>query len=143
MSRMVEAAATGWWKLGVAAGLLALILVALLARPPARPSPAGELRRLVLAAVCLYGVGGLASVTHRPLLAGLLYASGIATCTLAAWLSRAGDSGQPPSSGEDEPHDDRPPPQPDDLPGFDWSRFEAEFRAFSQRSREREHSSGR
>jgi hypothetical protein len=44
---------------------------------------------------------------------------------LAAWLSRGRDQEDPPDS--DGPADGPPPPEPDGLPGFDWTRFEREF----------------
>ncbi len=77
--------------------------------------PGADLRRLVVSALGLYAVGGVASLTHHPVLAGLVYAAGIIVCALAAWLSRGTDSEDPPRGGED-PVDERPPPEPDGLP---------------------------
>jgi hypothetical protein len=82
--------------------------------------------------VCLYLVGGLASLTHHPALAGLVYAAGIVICALAAWLSRGTDSEDPP--GGEEPVDERPPPEPDGLPGLGWDDFERAFRAYAERT---------
>ncbi len=121
------------WKLVLAISLAAAIFVSLYARAPRRSIPGSELRRLVLAALGLYGVGALASVTHHPMLAALVYAAGIAICALAAWLSRGSDSEDPPD-GED-PVDEQPPPEPDGMPAFDWDAFEKDFRAYSQRER--------
>ena len=98
--------------------------------------PRSELRRLVLAALILYGVGVYASLTHHAALAGVVYVSGIAACALAAWLSRGSDSEDPPDGDDDGPSDHRPPPDPDGLPTFDWAAFERQFRAYSNRSRE-------
>lgn len=122
------------WKLVLAIALGAGILVSAYARAPRRAIPGSDLRRLVLSALGLYAVGGLASLTHHPVLAGLVYAAGIVVCALAAWLSRGNDSEDPP--GGQEPGDEHPPPGPDGLPTFDWASFERDFRAYSQRQRE-------
>lgn len=120
------------WKLVLAIALAGAIFVSLYARAPRRAIPGGELRRLVISALGLYGVGGLASATHHPMLAALVYAAGIAVCALAAWLSRGSDSEDPPDG--EEPVDEQPPPEPDGLPTFDWTAFEQEFRAYADRS---------
>jgi hypothetical protein len=121
------------WKFVLALALVALIFVSVVARAPQRTVPGAELRRLVLSAVALYAVGGLALVTHHQLLAAFVYAAGIAVCALAAWLSRGDDSEDPPD--DDEPVDEQPPPEPDGMPWFDWAQFEAQFRAYSERDR--------
>jgi hypothetical protein len=121
------------WKLALAVALAAAIFVSLYARAPDRAIPGSDLRRLVFAAVGLYAVGGLASLTHHPILAALVYASGIGVCALAAWLSRGSDSEDPPD-GED-PVDEQPPPEPDGVPAFDWDLFEREFRTYNARER--------
>jgi uncharacterized membrane protein YfcA len=123
------------WKLVLAILLGAGILASAYAHAPRRAVPGHELRRLVLSALALYAVGGLASLTHHPVLAGLVYAAGIIVCALAAWLSRGTDSEDPP--GGEEPVDEQPPPEPDGVPRFDWVAFEREFRAYSQRSDQR------
>jgi hypothetical protein len=120
------------WKVVLAVALAAAILVSLYARAPRRAIPGPELRRLVISALGLYAVGGLASITHHPMLAALVYAAGIAVCALAAWLSRGSDSEDPPDG--EEPVDEQPPPKPDGLPTFDWAAFEHEFRAYAKRS---------
>ena len=120
------------WKLVLAIALAAAICVSLFARAPRRAIPGSELRRLVLSALGLYAVGGLASLTHHPMIAALVYAAGIAVCALAAWLSRGNDSEDPPRGG-DEPVDEQPPPRPDGVPSFDWEAFERAFRAYSER----------
>jgi hypothetical protein len=122
------------WKLVLALVLVGAIVLSACARAPARPLARGELRRLVLAALTLYGVGVFASVTHHALLAGVVYVAGIAACALAAWLSRGSDSDDPPRGG-DEPIDEQPPPEPDGVPWFDWGAFERDFRDYSERSR--------
>jgi hypothetical protein len=119
------------WKLVLALALAAAIFVSLCARAPRRTIPGSDLRRLVISALALYAVGGLASLTHHRLLAALVYASGIVICALAAWLSRGTDSEDPP--GGEEPEDEQPPPEPDGLPGFDWNAFEREFRSYAER----------
>ncbi len=119
------------WKLVLAITLAAAILLSACAGAPRRPVPAAELRRLVLCALGLYAVGGAASLARRPVLAGLVYAAGIITCALAAWLSRGPDSEEPPRG--QEPVDEQPPPEPDGLPGLDWVEFERAFRAYSER----------
>ncbi len=117
----------------MAIALAAGILVSLCARAPRRAIPGTDLRRLVISALGLYAVGGLASLTHHPMLAALVYAAGIAVCALAAWLSRGTDSEDPPDG--EEPVDEQPPPEPDGLPRFDWIAFEHEFRAYAERPR--------
>ena len=122
------------WKLVVVMALVGVILLSACARAPRRPLPRVDLRRLVLAAVILYGVGVFASLTHHPLLAGVVYVSGIAACALAAWLSRGIDPEDPPEDGDQDPPDEGPPSDdPDGLPEFDWAAFERQFRAYSKR----------
>lgn len=121
------------WKVVLAIALGAGILVSLYARAPRRTIPGSELRRLVVSALGLYAVGGLASTTNHEVLAALLYAAGISVCALAAWLSRGNDSEDPPD--DEEPVDEHPPPGPDGMPTFDWAAFEREFRSYSERRR--------
>ncbi len=117
--------------------LVGAILVSACARAPRRPLPPVELRRLVLAALTLYGVGVFASLTHHPLLAGVVYVSGIAACALAAWLSRGIDPEDPPDDGGQDPPNEGPPPDdPDGVPAFDWALFERQFRAYADRRRD-------
>jgi hypothetical protein len=125
------------WKLVLVFVLVGGIALSACARAPRRPLPRAELRRLVIAALALYGVGVYASLTHHAALAGVVYASGIAACALAAWLSRGSDSEDPPDDGGDEPPEREPPPDPDGMPAFDWGAFERQFRAYSGRSRDR------
>jgi uncharacterized membrane protein YfcA len=122
------------WKLVLAVMLGAGILISVYAHAPRRAVAGSDLRRLVLSALSLYAVGGVASLTHHPVLAGIVYAAGIIVCALAAWLSRGTDSEDPP--GGEEPVDEQPPPEPDGLPTFDWASFERDFRAHSERQRE-------
>jgi hypothetical protein len=125
------------WKLVLVVVLVGGIMLSACARAPRRPLPAAELRRLVLAALTLYAVGVFASLTHHAVLAGFVYASGIAACALAAWLSRGSDSEDPPGGGGDDPIDPGPPPNdPDGVPLFDWGAFERQFRAYANRRRE-------
>jgi hypothetical protein len=121
------------WKLVLAVTLAGAIVVSACASAPRRAVPAGDLRRLVAAALILYAVGGVASLTHHPALAGLVYAAGIVACALAAWLSRGSDSEDPPRG--DEPVDEHPPPEPDGLPTLDWAEFERAFRSYSEQHR--------
>jgi hypothetical protein len=90
---------------------------------------------MVFAAVVLYAVGMVASLTQHGVLAAVLYAAGITVSALAAWLSRGSDSGNGPELG-DQPVDERPPPDPDGVPGFDWTTFERDFAAYAQRHRD-------
>ncbi len=122
------------WKLAFAIALLATIFVSACARAPRHSVPGSQLRQLVLCALGLYGVGGLASLTHHELLAGLIYGAGIMVAALAAWLSRGRDQEDPPD--DDEPVDVQPPPEPDGVPRLDWASFEREFREYSERVRE-------
>lgn len=129
----MEVPPTTAWKLVLALSLVTAILLSQLSRAPARAIPRAELRRLVLAALALYLVGGIASITHHPVLAAIVYSCGIITCTLAAWLSRGEDEDSEDPPGGEDPVDEQPPPTPDGLPEFDWARFEAEFRAETAR----------
>jgi hypothetical protein len=126
--------ASNIWKLGLAVALGVAIFISAYATAPREPVSRDDLRRLVFSAIALYLVGLLASVTHHPLLAAIVYASGITVCALAVWLSRGTDSEDPPSDGE-EPTDERPPPSPDGLPEFDWASFERGFRTYADRDR--------
>ena len=121
------------WKLVLAIVLGAGIFASACAHAPRRSVPRAELRRLVLSALALYAVGAVASLTHHPFVAALVYAAGIVVCALAAWLSRGSDSEDPP--GGEEPRDEQPPPEPDRLPSFDWAAFERQFRDYSRRER--------
>jgi hypothetical protein len=118
------------WKLAFAIVLVAAIAASAFARAPRRAANPAELRRLVLCALGLYAIGGLATLTHHSALAGLVYASGIGVAALAAWLSRGRDQEDPPDGGS-EPVDEEPPPEPDGMPGWDWDRFEREFRDYA------------
>jgi hypothetical protein len=122
------------WKLVLALVLVGAVALSAFAKAPRRPLPAADLRHLVFGALSLYGVGVLASMTHHPVLAGIVYAAGISACALAAWLSRGDDSEGPPRG--DEPSDQEPPPDPDGMPEFDWRAFEREFRRYARRPRE-------
>ena len=120
------------WKLVLAAALLGAIAASQFARAPRHPVAAEELRRLVVCALSLYAVGLLGSLTGHPLLAALVYSTGIGICALASWMAR-GDSEDPPHDAD--PVDERPPPDPDGLPGIDWARFDADRQAYASRSR--------
>jgi hypothetical protein len=119
------------WKVTLTIALAAAIFVSLYARAPRRAISGADLRRLVISALGLYAAGGVASVAHHPVVAAVVYATGIVVCAFAAWLSRGSDSEDPP--GGEEPVDEQPPPEPDGLPTFDWNAFEREFRAYSDR----------
>jgi hypothetical protein len=121
------------WKLALALALLAAIGVSAFAAAPRRAVPREDLVRLVAAAVVLYAVGGVSSLTHHATLAGLVYAAGIATCALALWLSRGTDFEDPPDG--EEPGDETPPPEPDGVPRLEWDDFERAFRAYAKRER--------
>src|SRR5579862_9427760 len=86
--------------------LLGAIVLSVRARAPRRGLHGGDLHRLVASAL-------------------FLYAAGIATAALAAWLSRGGsDFGDPP------PED---PPSPLD-PEPDWEKFERDLRDYVART---------
>jgi uncharacterized membrane protein YfcA len=123
---------TAAWKLAFALVLVATIAISAFARAPRRSADPGELRRLVVCALALYAVGGLATLTHHSVLAGLVYATGIGVAALAAWLSRGRDQEDPPDGGS-EPVDEEPPPQPDGMLRWDWDGFEREFREYARR----------
>jgi hypothetical protein len=116
------------WKLTLTAALLVAIIGSVCLRAPGRPIARFELRRLVLSALLLYGVGAVASVLHRGGLAGGLYASGIVVCSLAVWLSRGSERGDGPDGpgGSEPPTDEDPGIGPDGIPPWDWDAFERE-----------------
>ena len=115
------------WKLALAIALGVAILLSALHPAPHHAVSGAGLRRLLLCALSCYVIGGLASLTHHAGLAGPLCAAGIATCSLAAWLSRGRDSGAPPRA-----QTTLPPPDSDGPPELDWAAFEREFREYSQ-----------
>ena len=121
------------WKLVLAIALGAMIFVGAYGAAPRRSVPSTDLRRLVLSALGLYGVGAVASLTDHPTLAALVYAAGISLCAFTLWLSRGEDAGEDPPRGGEEPSDERPPPGPDGMPEFDFAAFEREFRVYSER----------
>jgi hypothetical protein len=122
------------WKLLLAVGLVGAIVCGACGRPPHWVVARAELRRLVLAAMALYGVGLLASLADRGELAALVYAGGILVCSLAVWLSRGVDADEGPGEGPaGEGPVDEPRPPGDGAPEFDWDAFERELRAYSDR----------
>jgi uncharacterized membrane protein YfcA len=121
------------WKLAFAVVLMMAIAASACARAPRRQVDPSELRCLVGGALVLYAVGGIASLTHHQVLAGLVYGAGISIAALAAWLSRGRDQEDPPDG--DEPVDEEPPPSPDGTLGVDWARFEREFRDYASHQR--------
>lgn len=123
------------WKLALALALVATIFGGAFARAPRRTVPGRELRMMVLAALGLYAVGALASLTRHPALAAVVYAAGIAVCALAAWLSRGAEPDDPRGGPDSEAED--PPEGPDGSPDVDWSEFERAFRAYAHRKGDR------
>ena len=127
------------WKLALAVALAGAIIVSASARAPRKSVPRGDLQWMMIGALALHAVAVLAVLKHHGQLAILLFAGGIATSTLAAWLSRGREDGGPPRG--DQPSHDGPPPGPEGLPTFDWARFERELFAYCSRSRDPVHSS--
>ncbi len=123
------------WRVAFAIGFCVAIFMSAFARAPHHALPSRELRRLVLCALTLYAVGAVASRTSHKLLAGFVLGAGIIVSALAAWLSRGRDHEDPPDG--ERPLDERPPPEPDDAPSFDWTAFERDFRVYERRERER------
>ena len=119
------------WKIVIAVALAGAILVSMSARAPRKPVPRADLRWLLLGSLALYAVGLIAFLKHDSGAAALLAAGGIATSTLAAWLSRGADTGDDPPTG-DEP----PSPDPGGPLSFDWAQFERDFRAYTERARD-------
>jgi len=118
------------WKVVLAVALIGAIVLSASAKAPRRSLPRSDLRWLLLGAAALYAVGLVAFLKHHSEVAALLAAGGIATSTLAAWLSRGADTGdEPPWSGD--PADERPP---DSGPSIDWAQFERELREYADRS---------
>jgi hypothetical protein len=114
--------------------LIAAIVVSASIRAPRRHVPTPELGRLLLAALALYVVGGIAIVDGHATLAVAAFAAGVVASAFAAWLSRGSDPDDGP--GGSDPCDRRPPPDPDGMPIIDWDRFERERREWARR---REH----
>jgi hypothetical protein len=128
MISQVLAAVSSHWKPILTGTLLLSICASVVLRAPREPIDRRELRRLVGAAVVLYVVGAAASLAHRGVLAGVVYATGILVCSLAVWLSRGvdrGDGGDGPG-GFEPPAGEWPPSDPDGAPPFDWDEFERE-----------------
>ncbi len=120
------------WKLVLAVTLFAAVVASAWVRPPRQPVPGPELRRLVAGALALYGVALAASLNRHTLMAVILYACGIGTSALAAWLSRAETGTDPPPS---QAPAEEPPFEPDGAPGLDWSQFERELQEYARRER--------
>ena len=79
------------WKLVLAVVLMSGILISAYAHAPRRAVPGADLRRLVLSALALYAVGGLASLTGHPATAAIVYAAGHPRlCAGRVLVSRAG-----------------------------------------------------
>jgi hypothetical protein len=131
MGKRVVVPLTVAWKLGFAAVLVVAIFASAFIRAPRQAVPAAELRRLVGCSLGLYAIGALASLTHHPAVAAVVYGTGISVAALTAWLSRGRDSEDPPDGG-DEPVDEHPPPEPDGIPPLDWAAFEREFREYAR-----------
>jgi len=132
------AAVSQTWKLLLTLTLLGAMLCSVTVRAPREPIERSDLRRLVVAAVILYGVGTLASLSHHGVLAGTIYASGILVCSLAVWLSRGINRDDGPDgdgNGNGPSGDERPPSGPDGLLTFDWDEFEREFSSWSDRTK--------
>jgi hypothetical protein len=123
------------WKLALALVLAGAILFSLFARAPRSTMSGDQLRRLILSAILLYGVGAFAWLTDHRALAAAVCAGGTVVAALAAWLSRGATPGDPPSRPE-EPADPEPPAAPEGEPEFDWAAFERGFRTYSDRERE-------
>jgi hypothetical protein len=123
------------WRLAFTIALGLAIVISARARAPRHSVPATDLRRLVICALMLYAIGGLATLTRHPALACLVCAGGISVAALAAWLSRGRDQEDPPGDGRG-PVDEQPPPDPKGVPGLDWDGFERDFREWASRSRE-------
>lgn len=122
-------------KVVLAVALAGAIVLSATARAPRKPLPTGDLRWLLLGSLALYAVALVAFLKRYSELGALLAAAGIATSTLAAWLSRGADTGGDPPRG-DEPIDEPPPPDPEWAPSFDWAQFERDLRAYADRQRD-------
>jgi hypothetical protein len=114
--------------------LIAAIVISASIRAPRRHVPTPELGRLLVAALALYAVGGVAIADGHATLAVAAFAAGVVASAFAAWLSRGSDQDDGP--GDADPRGRRPPPDPDGLPIIDWDRFERELREWARR---REH----
>lgn len=122
------------WKVALAAALAAAIIASASARAPRKQIARADLRWLLAGSLALYAVGVVALAKRYPDPAVLLFAGGIVTSALAAWLSRGVDAGGGPPRGDDPP-DEHPPPDPDGVTGFDWAQFERDLLAYTERSR--------
>ncbi len=125
------------WKLVLGLALGGAVFLSVLIRPPRRGFPREDLRGMVLGALALYLVGGIASLTHHGVMSALLYAAGIALSAFAAWLSRGSDQRRRGPDGESDPSEPPAPERPGDHPLLDWSAFESQFRAYARRHERR------
>jgi uncharacterized membrane protein YfcA len=114
----------------LALALIAAIVISASIHAPRRHVPAAELRRLLIAALALYAVGGVAIVDDRPTPAVVAFAAGVVASAFGAWLSRGPDQDDPP--GGAEPFDGPPPPHPNGRLEIDWDRFERELHDWSR-----------
>jgi uncharacterized membrane protein YfcA len=115
----------------VALALIAAIVISASIRAPRRHVPAPELRRLLIAALALYAVGGVAIIDDRPTPAVAAFAAGVIASAFGAWLSRGSDQDDGPGDGG--PFDRPPPPHSDGLLEIDWDRFERELHDWTRR----------
>jgi hypothetical protein len=110
-------------KLLITLALLSVMVVSLRLRPPRRLVDRALVLRLMSVGLATYLVGISASMTFRPTLAAISYASGVVICSLTVWLSRGSDASVNDSSEE--------PPEPDG-PQFDWDAFERELSDYAR-----------
>lgn len=121
------------WKLALTILLMLAIFGSVLLRAPRTPVARLELQYLLGAAILLYAIGAVASLSHRAVLAGIVYAFGILVCSLAVWLSRGSNRGRGFEGGEDGSPVHDPPPGGDGVPPIDWDAFERELAELSRR----------
>jgi hypothetical protein len=120
-------------RLAGTGALGAAVVAAARVRAPRRRVGPWELSRLVVGALALYAAGFAALRGHRAMLATIAFAGGVATATLAAWLSRGHRPDDPPDDGSGPPRSDQPPPpEPDGVPPIDWDRFDRERRSWER-----------
>lgn len=123
-------------KLLLGISLVTAVGLGLKAPAPRTRAADGELRRLLLSGIGLYGVGLVAALTHHATMAALVYACGIAVCAVAVWLSRGTEpEGPPPEDGPGHgpPRDEDPPRDPGQLSPADWEAFERALRDYAAR----------
>ena len=124
------------WKLVLAVALGGAILASAYAKAPRRAFPGSDLRRLVLAALLLYAVGAVASLTHHAILPAVVYVHrdrGVGAGRVALPRQR---SGRPPARAAMSRSTSSRRPIRTGCRGSTGAQFERDFEDYARRRRE-------